>query len=183
MLLSFSATLGGASTAVIREPRHRPLLLVSYRTVRIRELPPPADWPGRSDRVPRLYPCRYAQEKLSVRESDRPCPLLAFCPRRISIGRVHHHRKRMNSIRRFRTKLTFRRNILLCCISFEWSCCHYSLRRWGGFHWRDTRAAAPAAASSLLSYCQNPGASPPSRLAGALAHTASSDRDPMVVNR
>ena len=113
MLLSFSATLGGASTAVIREPRHRPLLLVSYRTVRIRELPPPADWPGRSDRVPRLYPCRYAQEKLSVRESDRPCPLLAFCPRRISIGRVHHHRKRMNSIRRFRTKLTFRRNILL----------------------------------------------------------------------
>ena len=40
MLLLFSATLGGGSTGVIREPRHRPLLLVSYRTARIRELPP-----------------------------------------------------------------------------------------------------------------------------------------------
>ena len=48
----------------------------------------------------------------------------------------------------------------------------------GGFHWRDTRAAAPAAASHLLSYCQNPGAPPPSRLAGALTHTVSGDRDP-----
>ena len=38
----------------------------------------------------------------------------------------------MYSIRRFRTKLTFRRNILLCCMSFELSCCYYSLRRWGG---------------------------------------------------
>ena len=46
MLLLFSATLGGGSTGVIRETRHRPLLLVSYRTARIRELPPPADWPG-----------------------------------------------------------------------------------------------------------------------------------------
>ena len=31
----------------------------------------------------------------------------------------------------------------------------------GGFHWHDTRAAAPAAASRLLSYCQNPGAPRP----------------------
>ena len=31
----------------------------------------------------------------------------------------------------------------------------------GELHWRDTRAAAPAAASRLLSYCQNPGVSPP----------------------
>ena len=29
------------------------------------------------------------------------------------------------------------------------------------FYWRDTRAAAPASASRLLSYCQNPGAPPP----------------------
>ena len=43
IVILFSATLGGGSTAVIREPRHRPLLLVSYRTARIRELPPPAD--------------------------------------------------------------------------------------------------------------------------------------------
>ena len=34
----------------------------------------------RSARVPLLYPCRYAREKLSVRESDRRCPPLAFCP-------------------------------------------------------------------------------------------------------
>ena len=47
------------------------------------------------------------------RESDRRCPPLAFCPKRISVGRAHHHRKRMYSIHRFRTKLTFRRNILL----------------------------------------------------------------------
>ena len=67
----------------------------------------------RSARVPRLYSCRYAREKLSVHESDRRCPPLAFCPKRISVGRAHHHRKRMHSIRRFRTKLTFRRNVLL----------------------------------------------------------------------
>ena len=36
----------GGSTGVTREPRHRPLLLVSYRTAIIREFPPPADWPG-----------------------------------------------------------------------------------------------------------------------------------------
>ena len=46
-----------------------------------------------------------------------------------------------------------------------------------GFHWRDTRAAAPAAASRLLSYCQNPGAPLPSRLAGTLTHAVSGDRD------
>ena len=67
----------------------------------------------RSARVPLLYPCRYARENLSVREIDRRCPPLAFCPKRISVGRAHHHRKRMHSIRRFRKKLTFRRNILL----------------------------------------------------------------------
>ena len=66
----------------------------------------------RSARVPLLYACRCAREKLSVRESDRRCPPLAFCPKRISVGRAHHHRKRMHSIRRFRTKLTFRRSIL-----------------------------------------------------------------------
>ena len=68
----------------------------------------------RSARVPLLYPCRYAREKLSIRESDR-CSPLAFCPKRIPVGRAHHHRKRMHSIRRFRTKLTFRRNILPSC--------------------------------------------------------------------
>ena len=46
IVILFSATLGGGSTGVIQEPRHRPLLLVSYRTARIRELPPPADWSG-----------------------------------------------------------------------------------------------------------------------------------------
>ena len=66
----------------------------------------------RSARVPLLYPCRYAREKLSVRENVRRCPPLAFCPKRISVGRAQHHRKRTHSIRRFRTKLTFRRNIL-----------------------------------------------------------------------
>ena len=59
-----------------------------------------------------LYPCRYAREKLSVREDDRRCSPLAFCPKRISVGRAHHYRKHMCSIRRFRTKLTFRRNVL-----------------------------------------------------------------------
>ena len=38
----------------------------------------------------------------------------------------------MYSIRRFRTKLTYRGIILLCCISFELPCCCFSLRRWGG---------------------------------------------------
>ena len=66
----------------------------------------------RTARVPLLYPCRYAREKLSVRESDRRSSALAFCPRRFSVGRAHHYRKRMHSIRRFRTKLTFRINIL-----------------------------------------------------------------------
>ena len=50
--------------------------------------------------------------KLSVCESDHRCPPLAFCPKRISVGRAHHHRKRMHSIHRFRTKLAFRRNML-----------------------------------------------------------------------
>ena len=67
----------------------------------------------RTARVPLLHPCRYAREMLSVRERDRRCSPLAFCPRRISVGRAHHYRERMYSIRRFRTKLTFRRNILL----------------------------------------------------------------------
>ena len=31
---------GGGSTGVVREPRHRPLLFVSYRTARIRVSPP-----------------------------------------------------------------------------------------------------------------------------------------------
>ena len=70
----------------------------------------------RTARVPLFYPCRYARKKLSVRESDRRCSPLAFCPRRISVGRAHRFRKRMYSIRRFRTKLTFRRNILLSFI-------------------------------------------------------------------
>ena len=53
---------------------------------------------------------RYAREKLSVRESDRRPPL-AFCPN-VFPSVAHHHRERMHSIRRFWTKLTFRRNIL-----------------------------------------------------------------------
>ena len=48
----------------------------------------------------------------------------------------------------------------------------------GGVPLSDTRAAAPAAASRLLSYCQNPGAPPHSRLGGALTHAVSGDRDP-----
>ena len=67
----------------------------------------------RSARVPLLNPCRYAREKLSVLESDRRCSLLALCPKRISVGGAYPYRKRMYSIRRFRTKLTFRRNVLL----------------------------------------------------------------------
>ena len=82
-----------------------------------------------------------------------------------------------------------RRNKLLCCISFQLSYlvvypsnCHVIILSdvGGGFRWRDTRAAAPAAASRLLSYCQNPGAPPPSRLARALTHAVSGDRDPQL---
>ena len=58
------------------------------------------------------------------------------------------------------------------------SFCYYYLRPWGGLHWRGTRAAAPAASFRLLSYCQNPGVPPPSRLAGALTYGVSGDRDP-----
>ena len=73
---------------------------------------------GRGDVVPSArclcyIPVPLSREKLSVRESDRRCSPLAFCPQRISVGRAHHYRKRMYSIRRFRTKLTFRRNTLL----------------------------------------------------------------------
>ena len=39
-----------------------------------------------------------------------PC-LLSLC---VSVGRAHHHRKRMHSILRFRTKVTFRRSTLQC---------------------------------------------------------------------
>ena len=46
----------------------------------------------RTARVPLLYPCRHAREKLSVRECDRRCSPRAFCPRRISVGRAHHYR-------------------------------------------------------------------------------------------
>ena len=159
----------GGETTAVDQP-----LLQAYR---------PAGDVVRSARVPLLYPCRYAREKLSVRESNRRCPPLAFCPKRISVGRAHHHRKRMHLIRRFRTKLAFRRNILLCCISFELSCYYYSLRSWGGFHWRDTRVAAPTAASRLLSYCQNLGAPPP-QLTGRGTKTRSlwRPRPPMVAN-
>ena len=41
---------GGGSTGVIQEPRHRPLLLVSYRTARIREFPPPPTGRGTNTR-------------------------------------------------------------------------------------------------------------------------------------
>ena len=37
---------GGGSTGVVREPRHRPLALVAYRTASTREFPPRADWSG-----------------------------------------------------------------------------------------------------------------------------------------
>ena len=78
----------------------------------------PSNWRGdvvRSARVPLLYPRRYAREKLSVRESDSRCSLLliALCPKRTPVGRAYHYRKRMHSIRRFRTKLTFQRNVML----------------------------------------------------------------------
>ena len=64
------------------------------------------------------------------------------------------------------------------CIPFELSLLLCSATLGRGFHWRDTRAAAPAAASRLLSYCQNPGAPPPSRLAGALTHVVSATETP-----
>ena len=48
----------------------------------------------RTARLPLLHPCRYAREKLSVRESDRRCSPLALCPKRISVGRPHQYRKR-----------------------------------------------------------------------------------------
>lgn len=41
-----SATLGRASTGVGREPRHRPLLLVSYLDAITRDSAPQANWPG-----------------------------------------------------------------------------------------------------------------------------------------
>ena len=66
----------------------------------------------RSARVPLLHPCGFAREKLSVRERYRRSSPLAFCSKRRSVGRTHHYRKCMYSIRRFRTKLIFRRNML-----------------------------------------------------------------------
>ena len=53
----------------------------------------------------------------------------------------------------------------------------------GGLHWRDTRAAAPAASSRLLSYCQNPG-TPPPQPTGRGTNTRSlwRPRLPMVAN-
>ena len=36
----------GGSTGVVRDPRHRPLTLVAYRTASTRKFPPPADWSG-----------------------------------------------------------------------------------------------------------------------------------------
>ena len=75
----------------------------------------------RSARVSLLYPCRYAREKLSVRESDRRSSPLAFCLKRLSVGRTHHYRKRVYSIRRFRTKLTFRKN-KYCFVVYPSNC-------------------------------------------------------------
>ena len=47
MLFLFSATsAGGGSTGVVREPRHRPLLLVPYRTASTRESSPPSQLTG-----------------------------------------------------------------------------------------------------------------------------------------
>ena len=74
----------------------------------------------RTARVPMFYPCRYVREKLSVRESDRRCSPLVFCRRLISVGGAHHYRKHMNSIRRFRTKLTFQRNTLHFVFCDNW---------------------------------------------------------------
>ena len=45
-------------------------------------------------------------------------------------------------------------------------------------HWRDARAATPAAASHSLSHCQYARAHTPSRLTGSLTHTVRGDRDP-----
>ena len=73
--------------------------------------------------------------------------------------------------------------VLFCCISFELSCCFCSLRRWGGgFHWRDTRAAAPAAASRLLSYYQNPATPPQPTGRGTNTRSLWRPRPPMVAN-
>ena len=55
VILLFSATLGGGSTGVLREPRHRPLLLVSYRAARIREFPPPSRLAGRGSNIRSLW--------------------------------------------------------------------------------------------------------------------------------
>ena len=60
VMLLFSATLGGGSAGVIREPRHPSLLLVSYRTARIREPPPQSTGRGTNnavsgDRDPQWY--------------------------------------------------------------------------------------------------------------------------------
>ena len=53
----------------------------------------------------------------------------------------------------------------------------------GGFHWRDTRAAVPAAASHLLSYCQNPGVPPPQPTGrGTNTRSLWRPRPPMVAN-
>ena len=46
VLILLSATVAGGSTGAVREPRHRPLALVAYRTASTREFPPPADWSG-----------------------------------------------------------------------------------------------------------------------------------------
>ena len=54
-----------------------------------------------------VIPVSLCTGEVSVRESDRRCSRLAFCPKRISVGRAHHYRKRMYPIRRFRTKLAF----------------------------------------------------------------------------
>ena len=65
----------------------------SRPTPRCRRYCKPIDRQGdvvRSARVPLLYPCRYAREKLFVRENDRRCSPVAFRPRRVSVGRAHH---------------------------------------------------------------------------------------------
>ena len=66
----------------------------------------------RSARMPLLNSRGYAREKLSIRESDRYSSPLTLGPTRPSVGRTHHYRTLTYPIRRCRTKMAFRTNLL-----------------------------------------------------------------------
>ena len=71
----------------------------------------------RSARVPLLSPCRYAREKLSVRESDRRCPPLAFCPNVFPSVEPTTIVNVCIQIRRFRTKTDISKKYIACFMS------------------------------------------------------------------